>query len=143
MSDEKSPLASEMAALIFVGKLSRVFEVLGQKVEFQTLDSQTLSEIAGQCSGLDVLARERRYSILSVAYSLARIGNYTFTKLEEKLNWVGRLQEPVLDLFVGHYVALRKEQRRLVDERADEIKKSPPIQSPVDSGDSSSSSQGT
>lgn len=136
-------LNSDLAVLLFVGKVSRSFEVLGQRIELQSLDSDTLSDLAAQCSGLDVLARERRYSILSVTHSLTQVGGYTFKTFEERRQFVGKLQQPVLDLFIGHYLTLREDQKRLVEEKLADIKKSQPIQSPVASGVSSSNSQDT
>jgi hypothetical protein len=137
-------MGGPLGALLFTGKISHVFEMLGVEVEYHTLDVGALTEIAVQCNGLDVYARDRKLSLISIVHALHRVGNYTFgddTKgMDEKRMWVRQLQEPVQDMLVEEYVKMRQEQRRLVEEKIDELKKLQPTQSAGASGESSVSS---
>lgn len=139
----KGPLDSNIAHFIFVGTVSRTFEILGQEVEFHSLETGDLDSIRAACSGLDLMAKDIRLGRLYVSYAICRVGNYTFPSLDEKKDFVSRLKEPVLQLFVNHYMQMLEEQRRTVAEEVELIKKSQSNQSPEESGQSSSNSQGT
>jgi len=140
-------MSGPLGMLLFTGKIAHVFSVLGVEVEFHTLDVGALTEIAVQCNGLDVYARDRKLSLTSIIHALHRIGNYTFGDdakgVEEKRMWVRQLQEPVQDMLVEEYVKMRQQQRKEVEEKFDDIKKSQPGSARLaESGESSVSSPG-
>jgi len=137
---EEQAWNSVLTELIFVGKIAREFQVLGQPVEMRTLDAETEAQIRVRCSGLDLLARESRLRILTVAHSLTRVGNYTFESQDEKLKFVGQLKDRVLDIFVGHYQALLQAEAEAVKDLEEQIKKSAAPPSPGASGEFSDAS---
>lgn len=140
-TEKDSIVDTDLARLLFVGKIADTFKVLDQEVELESLDSDTLREIAVRCSGLDVIAREQTSRIMSIAHSLKRVGRYTFKSYEEALKFVRLLQDPVLDLFLSHYIDLRRRQRKVVEDLEEELKKSQATSLPEVSGESSKDSQ--
>jgi len=138
--------SGDLAKLLFEGRAQETFFLFktdenpkGYVIVLRTLDAGEEDQILARCSGLDMVSRQYRHRLYSLAIAIISVEGYNFgtgeENLQERVDYVSNLQTPVFEFLSSLYYDLCDNTAARVKEKLDNIKKSPPDQSPGPSGD--------
>lgn len=96
--------------LIFVGKIEETFDLYGKSWTMTTLSSREQVEATAATEGYDNLSRINALKIEILARSIKKIQNVELNDVRETLEFISKLQMPVINALFVKYEELQKKQ---------------------------------
>lgn len=114
-------MSSGLDTLIFFGQKRQVFNILGQRVELELLDSAADAEVQKNVSGYDIFTREILMEIEILSRAIRSVNGQTFSSEADVRQFVLRLQPPVRGCITTHYRQMRDLQMMEIEEKRREL----------------------
>lgn len=96
--------------LIFIGNLQETYTLFNKKWTLRTLTSDEQLQVTDSTSSYDSLSRLQAIKIASLARSIVEIDNVELKDLGEKLDFLRKLQQPIVNILYEKYTELQKKQ---------------------------------
>lgn len=96
--------------LIFLGKIEKDFKVFGKNWKLTTLTSNEQLDATSATEGYDTLSRVNALKIEILARAIKKVENTELNDLAENVEFVGKLQMPVINELFMKYEELQRSQ---------------------------------
>lgn len=96
--------------LIFMGKVEETFKVYGKDFTLSTLTSNEQVEATSSTDGYDTLSRVNALKVAILSRSVKKIDNIELNDVQENLEFIGKLQMPIINELFSKYEVLQKKQ---------------------------------
>ena len=96
--------------LIFIGNLQETYTLFNKTWTLKTLTSDEQLQVANSTRDYDNLARLQAIKIATLARSILEIDNIELKDVNEKIELLSKLQQPIVDLLYNKYLELQKKQ---------------------------------
>ncbi|MNJ90215.1 hypothetical protein D3C87_78090 [compost metagenome] len=107
--------------LIFIGKIEKPFKVFGKNWKLSTLTSNEQLDATSATDGYDALSRVNALKIEILARSVKQVETTELNDIAENVEFIGKLQMPVINELFSKYEVLQREQDSALKD-LDEIK---------------------
>lgn len=107
--------------LIFIGKIEETFPLVGKKWTLKTITSEEQVEATSNTANLDNLARITALKIEILGFALTKVDDIELNDPEETVEFVKRLQTPLINALFTKYEELQAKQDEALTE-LDELK---------------------
>lgn len=114
-------MRKSLEELIFLGRLTREVIIFGKKWVLSTLEASEQKDATSATSGLEPVVRVLALKMEILARSLTKIDDMELNSLSEKLDFIKKLQMPLIDKLFSEYEKLLKEQEEIIG-NPDELK---------------------
>lgn len=115
-------MRKSLEELIFVGTLKKSYKLFGKEWTFKTLSSDEQLQATSSTGDYDNISRMSAFKIAVLARSLVEIDNIELTDVREKIELLGKMQQPVIDMLYNRFTELQNEQDKALREMDSEIK---------------------
>ena len=132
---KQSPNASTLEQFIGLGSVKEERQIFGNKVVMQTLPSSVIASIMVQCSGLDMIARDRIVKIEILSRSIKSISDQSLIvedlddetdtkaeRLDKIKKTIGKWEDELINVAFDEYNELLKIQKNFFDELKKKLK---------------------
>lgn len=96
--------------LVFIGMVEDTFKVYGKDFTLSTLTSSDQLAATAATEDYDNLARVNAIKIQILARSLKKIGDIELHDIEENLEFIGKMQMPMINVLFTKFEELQKKQ---------------------------------
>lgn len=113
--------------LIFVGTLKETYKLYQRDWTLRTLSSDEQLQAASTTREYDNLSRVYALKIATLSRSIVEVNNVELNDVGEKIELLGKMQQPIVDLLYEKYTDLQKKQDEALkdlNQGGDEIKNS-------------------
>lgn len=107
--------------LIFIGKIEESFKIFGKTWKLSTLTSNEQIDATSATDGYDALSRVSALKIEILARSVKQVETTELNDIAENVEFIGKLQMPIINELFKKYEALQKKQDDALKD-LDEIK---------------------
>lgn len=108
--------------LVFIGTVTEKYKLFGKDWVLKTLNSNELLEASSSTERYDSLARIGAMKITLLSRSLIEVNGIELKDINEKLELLGKLQQPLIDVLFEKYEELQKKQNDAISEMESDIK---------------------
>lgn len=108
--------------LLFVGTVKETYKIFGKEWVLKTLTSDEQLQATSSTSDYDNVSRINALKIALLSRSICEIDGVELKDLREKIEFLGKLQQPVVDMLYVKFNELQKEQNKSIEEMDSEIK---------------------
>lgn len=108
--------------LIFIGTLKETYKIFGKEWTLKTLTSDEKLQATSSTGDYDNVSRINALKIAFLARALCEIDGVELKELKEKLEFLGNLQQPVVDMLYIKFDELQKKQDESLKEMEEDIK---------------------
>jgi len=109
--------------LIFVGVVKETYKLFGKDWTLKTLTNDEQLQATTSTRDYDNLSRVAAIKISTLARSITDVNDIELTDVLEKIELLGKMQQPIIDLLFDKYVALQKIQDEALKDINQDIKK--------------------
>lgn len=96
--------------LIFIGRIQETYKIFGKNFTLSTLTSSEQLEATAATDGYDTLSRVNALKIEILARSLKKVEDIELNDVAEKVEFIGKLQMPIINELFAKYEELQKRQ---------------------------------
>lgn len=96
--------------LIFIGTLRETYKLFNKEWTLRTLTADEIIQVTGYSSKYDQLSKINAIKVGTLARSLVSIDNVELKDLDEKIEFLSKLQQPIIELLYNKYEDLLKKQ---------------------------------
>lgn len=108
--------------LIFIGTLKETYKIFGKEWVLKTLTSEEKLQATSSTSDYDNVSRINALKLAFLSRSLCEIDGVELNEIKEKLEFLGNLQQPVVDMLYIKFDELQKKQDESLKEMEQNIK---------------------
>lgn len=108
--------------LIFIGSVEETYKLFGKEWTLKTLTSDEILTAASSTSEYDALARINAIKIAQLSRSVVKVDGLELKDVNEKIEFLGKMQQPLVDLLYSKYEELQKKQDESLKEMDSDIK---------------------
>lgn len=108
--------------LLFVGTVKETYKIFGKSWVLKTLTSDEQLAATSSTSDYDNVSRINALKIALLSRSLCEIDGTELKDVKEKIEFLGQLQQPVIDILYLKFNELQKEQDKSLKNMEEEIK---------------------
>lgn len=113
--------------LIFIGDIKETYRLFGKDWTLKTLTMDDQLKATSSTRDYDNVSRLNALKVALIARSLIEVNNNELKDLSEKIDFLGKLQQPLVDLLYEKYTDLQSKQdealKLMNEEGNDDIKK--------------------
>ena len=108
--------------LIFLGNLKETYKLFNKEWTLRTLTSDENLQVTNITSQYDQLSRINAIKIATLARSIVEIDNTELKDLDEKVKFLSKLQQPIIDLLYAKYNELLQKQNEEMKNLDEDLK---------------------
>lgn len=108
--------------LIFVGNLKETYKLFGKDWTLKTLTSDEQLSATSSTRDYDNVSRINALKLALISRSLIEVNSIELKDINEKIEFLGKLQQPIIDLLYEKYAELQRKQDETLKEMEDDIK---------------------
>lgn len=108
--------------LIFIGTNKETYTIFGKEWTLKTLTSDEQLQATSSTSDYDNVSRLNALKIALLARSLCEINGTELDDISEKIQFLGKLQQPVVDMLYVKFKELQSKQDQELKEMSSDIK---------------------
>lgn len=108
--------------LIFIGTVKETFTVFQKEWVFKTLTADEQLQATVSTGEYDNVSRINAIKIALLARSLCEVNGTELNDINEKIKFLGQLQQPVVDMLYVKYRELQDKQDQELKEMGNDIK---------------------
>jgi hypothetical protein len=109
--------------LIFVGNVQETYKLFGKDWTLKTLSNDEQLAATTSTRDYDNLSRVSAIKISTLARSITEVNNISLTDVTEKIELLGKMQQPIIDLLFDKYIELQKIQDEALKDIDQDVKK--------------------
>lgn len=108
--------------LLFVGTLKETYKIFGKEWVLKTLTSDEQLKATSSTGDYDNVSRINALKLALLARSLCEIDGVELNDFKEKIEFLGKLQQPVIDMLYIKFNELQTKQDQALKEMDQDIK---------------------
>lgn len=108
--------------LIFVGVVKETYKIFGKEWTLKSLTSDEQLQATSSTGDYDNVSRISALKIALVARALCEIDGVQLDDVSEKITFLGKMQQPVVDMLYNKYTDLQSKQNDALKEMSVDIK---------------------
>lgn len=110
--------------LIFVGSVKETYKLFNRDWTLKTLTADEQIQATSSTRDYDNISRLNALKVALVARSLTEVNGVELKDISEKIEFLGALQQPLIDMIYEKYLELQKKQDESLKGMGEEIKNS-------------------
>jgi hypothetical protein len=96
--------------LILIGNLQESYTLFNREWVLKTLNSDEMLQVTNSTRDYDQLSRLQAIKLATLARSIVEVNNVELKDINEKIEFLSQLQQPIIDLLYTKYMELQKKQ---------------------------------
>lgn len=108
--------------LIFIGEVKETYTVCGKQWVLKTLTSEEQLTATASTRDYDNISRVNALKRAYLARSIIEVDNIPLRDINEKIEFLGTLQQPIIDLLYDKYLDVQKKQDEELKDFEDDLK---------------------
>lgn len=108
--------------LIFVGVVKETYKIFGKDWTLKSLTSDEQLQATSSTGEYDNVSRINALKIALVSRALCEIDGVELDDVSEKITFLGKMQQPVVDMLYSKYTDLQSKQNDALKEMGNDIK---------------------
>ena len=109
--------------LIFIGVVKETYKVFGKSWTLKTLTADENLQAITSTRSYDDLSRSNAVKIAALARSIVEVDNVELTDLNEKIEFLGKAQQPLIDMLYEKFGELQNSQEESLKDLEESVKK--------------------
>lgn len=108
--------------LVFIGVTKETCKLFGKEWTLKTLSSEEILSATASTADYDNLARINALKRATLARAIIELNGVELKDIPEKIEFLGQMQQPLIDILYGKYEELQKKQNDALKEMEVDIK---------------------